>query len=399
MSTDNLKNIPFKRRNHCMVCSKLLGSPLLNLPNFPLTEIYTSKKPEEKTGFLDQFFHVCGYCGHGQLSNVIPPSILYDDSYFFRTSTSASGSKVNDAFLNFINKTIQDRHFKTIIEIGCGDLYLLNSLKNQADSLIGIDPILEGNESTDEKVTIINDFVENIDLNELNLDDCLILCSHTLEHVENPQKMIKTLFEHSTGNTIFCFQFPGLDSLIENCRFDQIFHQHLNLFSSHSFNYMLNDLDASIIQTDTNPHWGSLLFSFQIKSNKKLPHTINSIPYKAQIQHKYSIFQHRMKNLSKFIKSLKEERIIGYGAALMLPVLAYHLGNTDLSELTHIVDDDLNKEGLYYINLPIEIHHSSTLTNLEETTLLITAIDNTRRILPKALQLNPKRIITVTNSI
>jgi hypothetical protein len=398
MSTDNLKNIPFKQRDNCMVCSQPLGMRLLNLPNFPLTEIYTSKKPEEKIGFLDQFFYVCDRCGHGQLSNVISPSVLYGDLYSYRTSTSASGSKVNNAFLNFINKTIKNRHFKTIIEIGCGDLYLLNSLKNQADCLIGIDPILEGGESTDEKVTIINDFVESVDLNELNLDDCLILCSHTLEHVENPKKMIQSLFEHSTENTMFCFQFPGLDSLVENCRFDQIFHQHINLFSSYSFNYMLNDLNASIIQAGTNSLWGSLLFSFQIRPNTNPPSTINLIPSQEQIQYNYSIFQQRMQNLSQLIKSLKEDRIIGYGAALMLPVLAYHL-DTDLSELTHIVDDDPNKQGLYYINLPLEIHHSSTLTNLKETTILITAIDNTRRILPKTLQLNPKRIITVTNII
>ena len=102
MSIDNFKNISFKQRSHCMVCSKPLESPLLNLPNFPLTEIYTQKKLEEKIGFLDQFFHVCDHCSHGELSNVIPPSILYDGSYFFRTSTSASGSKVNDIFLDFI---------------------------------------------------------------------------------------------------------------------------------------------------------------------------------------------------------------------------------------------------------------------------------------------------------
>ena len=227
----------------------------------------------------------------------------------------------------------------------------------------------------------------------------LFLCSHTLEHVENPKKMIQSLFEHSTENTMFCFQFPGLDSLVENCRFDQIFHQHLNLFSSYSFNYMLNDLNASIVQADTSPHWGSLLFSFQIRPSTKQPYSINLIPSQKRIQYKYSIFQQRMQNLSQLIKSLKEECIIGYGAALMLPVLAYHLDNTGLSELTHIVDDDLNKQGLYYINLPLEIHHSSTLTNLKETTILITAIDNTRHILPKVLQLNPKRIITVTNII
>ena len=65
MSIDNFKNISFKQRSHCMVCSKPLESPLVNLPNFPLTEIYTQKKLEEKIGFLDQFFHVCDHWGIG----------------------------------------------------------------------------------------------------------------------------------------------------------------------------------------------------------------------------------------------------------------------------------------------------------------------------------------------
>ena len=398
MLIENFNNIAFERRDRCVVCARPLEAPLLSLPNFPLTEIYTDKKPQEKVGFLDQFFHFCRGCGHGQISNVVPPSTLYGKSYHYRTSTSETGSKVNDAFLDFITSTTGNKHFKTIIEIGCGDLYLLNSLKVRADHIIGVDPILEGEEEAlqEEKLTVISDLIENVDLNEIDLNDCLVICSHTLEHVEKPKEMLSKLFQHATPSTLFFFQFPGLDGLVENCRFDQIFHQHLNYFSSHSFNCLIEDLGGCIIASDTNPHWGSLLFAFKKGSEAGALDILK--PDQERVMRKHFIFQQRMESLGLFLRSLGKEKIIGYGASLTLPVLAYHL-NEDFSDLLYILDDDQEKEGLFYINLPVPIKHSSRLGSVTDTTLFITATDNTRQILSKVIPLRPKRIITVMNSM
>lgn len=398
MSVENFKNIAFERRSHCMVCSKLSEDPIFSLPNFPLTEIYVKEKSSESAGFLDQHFHFCENCGHGQISNVIPPSTLYGNSYHYRTSTSETGSAANDAFLKFIHSTIGDRHFKKIIEIGCGDLYLLNSLKDRADKIIGIDPILEESEDGlgEEKLTVIGDFIENVDLSQIDLNDSLIICSHTLEHVENPKEMLSNLFQHATPSTLFFFQFPGLDGLLENLRFDQIFHQHLNYFSCYSFNYLLKSLGSHIINSDTNPHWGSLLFAF--RKGEVEHHENFSKPDKKQIAERHAIFKQRMESLSLFLQSLKGEKIVGYGAALTLPVLAYHLSD-DFSGLPCIFDDDEGKENLFYINLPVPIRNSKDIGNIKDDTVFITAIDNTRQILSKVIPLQPKRIVTVMNNI
>ena len=271
-------------------------------------------------------------------------------------------------------------------------------MKDRADKIIGIDPILEESEDGlgEEKLTVIGDFIENVDLSQIDLNDSLIICSHTLEHVENPKEMLSNLFQHATPSTLFFFQFPGLDGLLENLRFDQIFHQHLNYFSCYSFNYLLKSLGSHIINSDTNPHWGSLLFAF--RKGEVEHHENFSKPDKKQIAERHAIFKQRMESLSLFLQSLKGEKIVGYGAALTLPVLAYHLSD-DFSGLPCIFDDDEGKENLFYINLPVPIKNSKDMGNIKDDTVFITAIDNTRKILSKVIPLQPKRIVTVMNNI
>lgn len=398
------KSISFKKRTKCMVCGIKLDEPIIVFPDFPLTEIYVNEKVTEKVGFVDQSFCLCGNCGHAQITNIINPEILYDNSYHFRTSTSTTAVKVNDDFLFFINRITGNRRFDTIIEIGCSDVYLLNSLRSRSDELIGVDPTLKGreNELSDDKITVIGDFFENIDLNNyMHGDNTLILCSHTLEHLDDPKAILKGLLDNANDNTLLFFQFPGFETLIDNCRFDQIFHQHLHYFSLHSFTYLLNELDGELIDFNVNyHHWGTLLVAFKKARNKNVNSLLDTNFKKVsheKILKNYELFKGQMDVMNKYLETIKGEKIYGYGAALMLPVLSYHLKN-DFSTLDSIIDDDKNKEGLSYINLPISIKTPENIC-LKDATVVITAIDNSRNILPKVISLNPKRIILPISNI
>jgi hypothetical protein len=79
----------------------------------------------------------------------------------------------------------------------------------------------------------------------------------------------------------------------------------------------------------------------------------------------------------------------------MLPALSYYLGN-DFSSFECIIDDDKNKAGLYYINLPVSIKTAENINDIQDSIVLVTAIsaiNNVRRILIKLADLNPKQII------
>jgi hypothetical protein len=76
----------------------------------------------------------------------------------------------------------------------------------------------------------------------------------------------------------------------------------------------------------------------------------------------------------------------------MLPVIGYHM-NTDFSELIAIIDDDDSKDGIGYWNLPVKVISARKVETLENSTVLITAIDNVKPIMMKLLAQRPKHIL------
>lgn len=402
MDYNKYKNIKFQKRTHCVICETMFEPAIIDLPDFPITEVYCNEKPKEKIGFCDQAFHFCPNCGHGQLSNVIDIELQYGDnsSYNFRTSKSETGTISADFFIEFMNKNLSDTHYENIVEIGCNDLYLLKSLKSRAKKLIGIDPVLKGiKEDTENNITVISDFFENV---KIDKDVDIIICKDTLEHIPNPLQFVEKVILNSSNETLYFFQFPILETLLNACRFDQIFHQHLNYFTLKSIIYMLNKLGCELIDyTIEHKHWGAILILFKKgTNNSKFSGKIKEIKL-SDILNKYSIFKNNMKTTNKRLNLAKNENVYGYGAALMLSVLSYHLNN-DFSCLKCIIDDDVSKDGLFYINLPVQIQHSVKIKDINESIVLLTAISslyNVRKILAKLFDLTPKQILIPLNTI
>ena len=396
------KQIKYRQRKICAVCDKNLGKPLLDLPKFPITEIYIDHKPNKRLGFIDQVFYFCENCGHGQIGNIVSTDVLYNKSnYSFRTSKSQSAKKVNDVFLNFIKSIIKRKRFDSVIEIGCSDLYLLRKLVSFGKELIGIDPVLDGEQKSffNNKIKIFGDFFENFDLKTKSRGQTLVISSHTLEHVEEPKTIIEKLLLDSNDESIFIFQFPGLETLVKDGRYDQIFHQHLQYFSVRSFSFLVERFGGEVIDYKVNYNlWGSLMIAFRKRKGRINKNIAKDRLSAQQIKIGYDRFGLHMKNLGMYLKSLKGERVVGYPATLMLPVLSYHLDN-DLSDLSCILDRDPKKDGLYYINLPVVIKSLEKIKDFSDINILMTAVSTGRALLPALEKLSPKRIIFPLNTV
>jgi hypothetical protein len=229
-----------------------------------------------------------------------------------------------------------------------------------------------------------------------------VICKDTLEHVSNPKNLVEKIVNRASEKTLFVFQFPILDTLLTGCRFDQIFHQHLNYFSLKSIFYLLDELGCELLDYTVNYNlWGAILIAFRKgKPSRKFRRDIWDISV-SEVTERYEVFKNNMDTTRQRLVFLKNEAIYGYGAALMLPVLNYHLQGS-LLDLECIIDDDEKKEGLYYINLPVRITTRKNIRKIRNSIILITAIasmNNVRRILPKLFELNPKQIILPLNTI
>jgi FlaA1/EpsC-like NDP-sugar epimerase len=82
-----------------------------------------------------------------------------------------------------------------------------------------------------------------------------------------------------------------------------------------------------------------------------------------------------------------------YGAAQMLPSLIYHFSESAISKICGIIDDNPLRQHRYYPNIDIQISSSKEISNLADSTIVISALDSSRAILSQLLVLNPRTLI------
>jgi hypothetical protein len=403
---ERYQKVPHKKHRACRICAAPLGAATIDLPKFPMTEIYVPRAQTRPLAILDQSFCFCERCGHGQLTNTIPADFLYGSNYFTRTSNSSAKTAIDD-FLKFVKPQLPARRMKSILEIGCNDLYMLSELKDRAETLCGIDPIWKGREqeTSTPKLRVIGAFIEEVDATRLVEDRDVVLCSHTLEHIDDPLSLLRSLVAGASSKTRFFFQFPGLDPLVKDGRFDQLHHQHLNYFTLQSAIAALEKAGAELLSYEFNYyHWGALMISFRKRSggatakHRKLGRSVERLTGR-RIRDRYALFRQSMKAINAQLRQLRAtQKVYGFGAALMLPLLAYHI--PEIAKLECIIDDDPEKQGLYYINFPLKIVPAGRVKNLGHSAIAVTAINskqNVRALTRKLIDLQVKDIFIPTH--
>ena len=98
-----------------------------------------------------------------------------------------------------------------------------------------------------------------------------------------------------------------------------------------------------------------------------------------------------MNELSNKIHELPKP-VYGFGAGLMLATYAYHL-KTDFSFLEALLDDDLDKHGKGYRNLPLSIQHPTKINVPENSSFIVTSLENIRPIYKRIEEFNPRILI------
>ena len=383
----------FKIYNNCTVCKKkILKTNKVELNKLPITEIFLNKAKSNKRTKFKQQLNYCDNCDHLSLGYHYDVTNFYNDTYL-NTSNSFSNIHANEVFYKFINEHIRNKKYK-IIEYGALDLNLAKRFLRKASTITAIDPCVVEDKNF-KNIKCIKKNAEDVKSDEIGYIPEVVLCSHTLEHVENPFSFLKHLAKNGDHNTKYFFQFPSCESLIERKNFDQIHHQHLNLFSLNSITQILNKLGLSIIRYDKNEHhYGALMIYFKIKKNiqkkkfikKNINLTKNFKEYELYIQNVIDIIK---------VNKKKQNKIYAIGASLMTPILNYHL--KDILGLTdNILDDNKKKFNKYFPNINSQIK-SLKNTDLTNAVVIIasTASSITTRKLVSLVDNKKAKIIIV----
>jgi hypothetical protein len=386
-----------KTRTTCNICSNKDLIELINMPKMPITGLYLDESNLDDN-LYDQAFNYCQTCGHGQLKNILDPDIIYNDSYEHRTSKSQISMSGNDFLLKTINNIVGDKVFDQALEVGCNDLYLINGLSSKAKHLVGIDPIWKDKDFiVDEKISIHGKFIDELDQSIFHERPDLIVSSHTFEHIDETYEQFEKIVDLAANDCLFFIEVPSLDSTVKGRRFDQIFHQHLQYFSYSSMRFLINRLGCEFMGSKYNySYWGGTsLFWFRKNSNSIKNLNIELIPEKI-ITHNFKEFKNSLQESLKQILFF-DEKIIGLGAAQMLPTIAYHM-ESNLDFISKIYDDNDDRVNKYLPYISPQIQKFSS-DDISDAIILITALDSSRPLLKKILAHDPRRIFSLINVI
>jgi hypothetical protein len=382
----------------CNVCGHDNLEIVFENTALPLTGLYIAMHDKIEPPRFDQALLYCERCGHGQLRYLIDADTLYDDTYTHRTSGSAIATHGNDFFFDVLKKTTEGRHFNSLLEIGCNDLYLLKKMESLTTGILtGIDPIWRGKDhEVSKKIRVLGRFVEELSLgNDIEERPDLIVSAHTFEHVQNLYEQLALLVRLAAENCFFMIEVPSFETMVKTGRFDQVFHQHIQYTSLSSMRHLIDRLGCSYLgHTYNYSYWGGT-FLFWFKKNADSQSSISSSGFNPQglqyLRTNYAAYKDTLSKSRDQVVALGE-KVYGFGAAQMLPILAYHM-ETDLGFMEAILDDNPDRANT---RLPTvkPIIRPPQEGELNDAAVMITALDSARPIMQRLINLNPRRIHT-----
>ena len=309
-----------------------------------------------------------------QLNDFPNPKKIFNKKYPFYTGSSQYMINHFKDYAEWLKKDYLSNDSK-LIEIGSNDGTFLKNFSNTNIDYIGIEPSESvAKQAIKNGIKTINIFFnkENIDniKNFKNKTD-VICAANVICHVPNLNNLVSSIDSLLSSKGVFVFEEPYLGSMFSKVSYDQIYDEHIFMFSLTSVKKVFNLFDLDII--DAIPqitHGGSMRYVV----GRKGKHEINSRVQKGldlEKTQKLDDLESCMKfkkdcedsktNISTALHKLKEDgkTICGYAATSKSTTILNYC-NIDKNIINFICDTTPDKIGKFSpgMHIPIvEVSH------------------------------------------
>ena len=255
------------RIHECRSCQSSALRVVLDLGNHPISNaLLTAESPAQEEARYPLQLAFCENCALLQVTETVPPEILYQRDYPYFSSSSPA---LLQHAASIAQGLIRERGLgpdSLVMEVACNDGYLLRNFVEQGVPCLGIDPAA-GPAAHARKIGIpvINDFFSlglAEDLAAQGQFADVMIANNVVAHVDAINDFVAGFAKLLKPNGVAVFEFAYAVDMIEKCEFDTIYHEHLfyhtlhgltPLFARHGLH--LNDVERLPI------HGGSLRLS------------------------------------------------------------------------------------------------------------------------------------------
>jgi methylation protein EvaC len=311
----------------CKITKKKL-KPFMSFGQMPLANRFLLKKDFNKEFFYNLETSFSEEISLFQINDHPKPKQMFNKHYPFFTSSSKFMIDHFKKYSQWVRKFLSND--SRLIEIGSNDGTFLENFRKLDIEYVGFEPSYNVFKKANQKnINTINDFfsTQSIDkVKKFKKKTDVIVGSNVVCHIPDLINFIKTVDLLLSSNGTLIFEEPYLGSMYEKVSYDQIYDEHIFLFSITSISKIFRSFDFDLI--DVIPqitHGGSMRYILKRRKNendlgkvkkfiekeKKLK--IDSLEGCLQFKKNCEISKNKLnETLYKIKKS--NQKICGYGA-------------------------------------------------------------------------------------
>ena len=322
--------------------------------------------------------HFCHDCHAVQVTDKMPPDVLFQDYFYF----SSSISTLREHFALYAAEVTQrflDPSRACVLEFGCNDGVLLRPLADKGiRTVIGVDPASNVVATIDDpRVTVVNDyFTEEVARQVVaahgHVD--MVMANNVYAHIPDIQGTTRAIRHALANDGVFVFEVHHLGKVVQELQYDFVYHEHLYYYSllsamKHFARYGMVVFDVKSVPI----HAGSLRF-YVCKEGSR--HATPSAAVRALEAEERAAGFDRFETYQRFSEQVARRRdelmslvrrlradgrtIAGYGASGRANTIIQYCG-IGTEHVAYMVDDAPAKAGYYTPGSHIPIHPSSAL--------------------------------------
>ncbi len=341
----------------------------MSFGKMPIANGFLSKNQFKKEFFFNLEVGFSKTISLFQLNNHPKPKQMFNRNYPFFTGSSKGMVKHFENYSNWIIKKY-GKNLHNLIEIGSNDGTFLSNFKKTKFDVIGFEPSKNVADVSKKKgIKTINKFFnfENTKkLNKYKNNVQVISAANAICHVPNLKSLIKGVDFLLSKKGLFIFEEPYLGSMFAKTSYDQIYDEHIFMFSLSSIKKIFNLFEFELIDAlPQKTHGGSMRYVVGRKKIHKKTKRLSRLllsernkdidNYKGCLNFKKKCEISKKKLVSK-IKKFKSNnlKIAGYAATSKSTTILNYC-KLDTNYIDYICDTTKEKIGKYSPGMHIPI--------------------------------------------
>jgi len=344
----------------CTLCGFSETETILAKQEIP---IFTNADDESKKDFPKHscILKQCRTCGH-----VFQPTTkklrtalenIYHSGHAQITTSPGMGNWGTERAKYLFDKLkgIDKYKTKSVLEVGCGNGYMLNFLRDQGfEDLVGIDPSIKRTKKID-GVQFLNEFISK----ELKLDTKFefIFSFGVYEHIDDIDSITNFCTNHLEDDGMLFIYVPNCKKGLTVADPALFAHEHLQYFVPNSIKYHLSKHGYEVIDNQSDDH-AIAVYAKKYEGNAHEGYIIES----------YKQFQTKIDEKLEMVKNiLCNNNVLIHGACNSLNnILGWLDGEFDYN----LIDNDNTKYGKIFFNKKVESFSTIDLNNFDTVLIL-----------------------------